>query len=182
MKRCTNQTSVCFIEIHQGKCDGYNLYDGLLCEHWQEPPAQMPQPGHGLIVPQGTLETKTGSNSKTAEIEPQPMPLIEHTPLPWRACNDGECSCLQIWCKDHPIAEVISGDWGDDYPSIRLVGESSLDLKAEAYLEADCKCRYMKGRRATGEQPCSYPNSTRKECPYTTDGAKIYCYNFEPKS
>ena len=147
MKRCTNQTSVCFIEIHQGKCDGYNLYDGLLCEHWQEPPAQMPQPGHGLIVPQGTLETKTGSNSKTAEIEPQPMPLIEHTPLPWRACNDGECSCLQIWCKDHPIAEVISGDWGDDYPSIRLVGESSLDLKAEAYLEADCKCRYMKGRR-----------------------------------
>ena len=75
MKRCTNQTSVCFIEIHQGKCDGYNLYDGLLCEHWQEPPAQMPQPGHGLIVPQGTLETKTGSNSKTAEIEPQPMPL-----------------------------------------------------------------------------------------------------------
>jgi hypothetical protein len=30
---------------------------------------------------------------------------------------------------------VIAGKWGDDYCSIRLVGESSLDLKAEAYME-----------------------------------------------
>ena len=63
----------------------------------------------------------------------------KHTPLPWRACNDGKCSCKQIWCPDYPIAVVNSGDWGDDYPSVRLIGESSLDLKAEAYME---QCTY----------------------------------------
>ncbi len=63
----------------------------------------------------------------------------KHTPLPWRACNDGKCSCKKIWCPDYPVAVVQSGDWGDDYPSIRLVGESSLELKAEAYME---QCTY----------------------------------------
>lgn len=54
--------------------------------------------------------------------------------LPWSACNDGECSCKQISCDDYPIAEVTHGDWGDDYPSIRLIG-GSLDIKAEPYME-----------------------------------------------
>jgi len=63
--------------VRQPGSDDCSKWEGDVppCPHWQEPPAQMPQPGHGLIVPQGTLETKTGSNSKTAEIEPQPMPL-----------------------------------------------------------------------------------------------------------
>ena len=60
---------------------------------------------------------------------------MEYTKGPWSACHNGECSCKAIWCNDHPIAEVTAGKWGDDYPSIRLVGESSLDLKAEAYME-----------------------------------------------
>lgn len=71
--------------------------------------------------------------------QPEPEMPLAHSPLPWRACNDGKCSCKQIWCSDYPIAFVNSGDWGDDYPSIRLVGESSLDLKAEAYME---QCTY----------------------------------------
>lgn len=56
------------------------------------------------------------------------------TPRPWNACRDGKCSCHQIWSADHPVAEVASGKWGDEYPSIRLVGPS-LNLKAEAYME-----------------------------------------------
>ena len=58
----------------------------------------------------------------------------ESTPGPWNVCNKGDCSCKAIWCADNPIAEVTVGDWGDDYPSVRLVG-SSLELKAEAYME-----------------------------------------------
>ena len=58
----------------------------------------------------------------------------KHTKALWHACHNGKCSCKQIWCDDYPIATVISGKWGDDYPSIRLTG-NSLDLKAEAYME-----------------------------------------------
>jgi hypothetical protein len=54
---------------------------------------------------------------------------------PWSACHDGECKCSQVWTKDdHPVAIVTKGNWGDDYPSIRLVGEE-LERKAEAYME-----------------------------------------------
>jgi len=53
---------------------------------------------------------------------------------PWHACNNGECSCKGVGCADHPIADVTVGAWGDNYPSIRLVGES-LNQKAEAYME-----------------------------------------------
>lgn len=57
-----------------------------------------------------------------------------HTPGPWRACNNGECSCKVVGWKDHPVAKVFSGEWGDEFPSIRLVG-GSLELKAEPYME-----------------------------------------------
>lgn len=59
----------------------------------------------------------------------------KHTPGPWSVCGNGECSCKTIMCADHPIAVVTHGEWGDDYPAIRLVGTSSLDQKAEAYME-----------------------------------------------
>ena len=157
----------CHLGIPNGFCIGG--WNGSIqvppCPHWQEPPAQkyFCTSDDGCIsltgrktcsdCPYGVPDVEPQPNKPISQFavmgspkdwcrtckEPQPMPLIEHTPLPWRACNDGECSCLQIWCKDHPIAEVISGDWGDDYPSIRLVGESSLDLKAEAYME---QCTY----------------------------------------
>jgi hypothetical protein len=59
----------------------------------------------------------------------------EHTPGPWTICCDGKCTCKMVGCSDHPIAKVISGEWGDEYPSVRLVGTSSLDIKAEGFME-----------------------------------------------
>ena len=59
----------------------------------------------------------------------------EHSPGPWHACHDGKCSCKQIWCNDYPVAKVEAGKWGDEFCSIRLVGDSSLDLKAEAFMD-----------------------------------------------
>lgn len=58
-----------------------------------------------------------------------------HTPGPWHACHDGECSCKIVSCAYYPIARITVGKWGDDYPALRLVGTSSLDTKAEAYME-----------------------------------------------
>lgn len=60
---------------------------------------------------------------------------LNYSPLPWHACNNGECSCKQVWIAEHPVAKVTSGNWGDDYPSIRLIGSSSLGLTAEPYME-----------------------------------------------
>ena len=44
----------------------------------------------------------------------------------WSLCGQerGGCVCMQIHGKDAPVAVVTSGKWGDDYPSIRLEGES----------------------------------------------------------
>jgi hypothetical protein len=58
-----------------------------------------------------------------------------HSPGPWSVCNNGECSCKQVWCRDYPIASVTHGKWGDTYPAIRIVGDSSLEQKAEPYIE-----------------------------------------------
>lgn len=59
---------------------------------------------------------------------------IKFSSGPWHACGKGDCCCKQVWCNDHPVAEVTSGEWGDNFPSIRLVGPS-LDLKAEAFMD-----------------------------------------------
>ena len=61
----------------------------------------------------------------------------KHTPGPWRACCESECKCGQIWSPvaDHPVATVISGQWGDKHPAIRLVGKTSFNMKAEAYMD-----------------------------------------------
>ena len=59
----------------------------------------------------------------------------QHTPGPWHTCRDAKCSCFTVMADDHPIAEVTHGAWGDEYPAVRLVGDSSFDLKAEAYIE-----------------------------------------------
>ena len=61
-----------------------------------------------------------------------------YTRGPWKACNDGRCSCKQVWSltDDHPVAEVISGEWGDDYPAIRLTDDQGISgTRAEAYME-----------------------------------------------
>lgn len=59
----------------------------------------------------------------------------KHTPGPWTACNDGKCKCRMVSSTEDLICTVTSGEWGDEYASIRLVGPSSLELKAEAYME-----------------------------------------------
>ena len=53
----------------------------------------------------------------------------------WSACHKGKCPCKQVWTDDYPIAEITVGKWGDDYPALRIVGESSLNQKVEAYME-----------------------------------------------
>lgn len=45
----------------------------------------------------------------------------KYTPGPWNACNNGECQCKLVRYQDGPVAEVISGEWGDEFPNIRLV-------------------------------------------------------------
>lgn len=62
---------------------------------------------------------------------PGEMGEANHTPLPWNACCN---KCHTIMSAHGPIAKITAGDWGDDYPSIRLVGDSSLSLKAEPYM------------------------------------------------
>lgn len=71
----------------------------------------------------------SGLRSPTSEIVE-----AKHTPTPWTICGGGKCSCLAIWCPDHPIAKVDAGEWGDEYPAMRRVG-GSLDNKYEAYME-----------------------------------------------
>ena len=44
------------------------------------------------------------------------------SPSPWNACHNGECSCKQVWSgADYPIASLECGEWGDSYPTARLV-------------------------------------------------------------
>ncbi len=69
------------------------------------------------------------SNDRTPETTP------DHTPGPWRTCRKGECSCFTVMSDNHPVAEVTHGDWGDNYPALRLVGDSTFDQKIEAYME-----------------------------------------------
>ena len=62
---------------------------------------------------------------------------MKYTKGPWRLCNDGDCSCLQISGEHHPIAKVISGKWGDEYPSLRFTegNAGSINPKIEVYME-----------------------------------------------
>ncbi len=64
--------------------------------------------------------------------------MMEHTALPWKACHDGDCFCKSVNSDHHPICNVINGEWGDDYPSLRFVegeSEGSIGSKIEAYTE-----------------------------------------------
>ena len=58
-----------------------------------------------------------------------------HTPGPWHTCAKGKCSCFIVMSDDYPVASLTHGDWGDDYPAIRLVGSGSHDQKAEVYMK-----------------------------------------------
>ena len=59
------------------------------------------------------------------------------TPGPWSACNEGKCKCKIISSNEDHVCTVISGEWGDTWPALRLVGDGRFDMKAEAYIETD---------------------------------------------
>ena len=69
------------------------------------------------------------------DLDPIKARLAAATPGPWGSCPDDGCKCSAIMSPDYPVAEVTKGAWGDDFPAVRLVGESSLNMKAEAYME-----------------------------------------------
>ena len=82
------------------------------------------------------------SESRREQGPPQLMARLKnYSPGPWKACRDGECSCGFIWSTpaDHPVAKVESGEWGDDYPAVRIVpSEHSLtgtSFEVTAYME-----------------------------------------------
>lgn len=56
--------------------------------------------------------------------------MSEFTPGPWKVCC---AKCLSVLCNDFPVAEITRGDWGDEYPAIRV--ENGIGGKAEAYTE-----------------------------------------------
>ena len=61
---------------------------------------------------------------------------MAHTPGPWTACHHGKCKCKLVSGEHHPIAQIISGEWGDDYPNIRLVpSQRHIGEVAEAYTD-----------------------------------------------
>ena len=61
---------------------------------------------------------------------------MSHTPGPWSTCQHGRCKCKLVSGEHHPIAQIISGDWGDEYPDVRLVKrEGQIGQCAEAYIE-----------------------------------------------
>lgn len=68
------------------------------------------------------------------DLDPIKARLAAATRGPWHSCADDGCKCPMVLCDDYPVAEVVKGKWGDDYPSVRLIG-NSLELKAEAYME-----------------------------------------------
>lgn len=40
-----------------------------------------------------------------------------------------------VACDHYPVATVTVGDWGDDFPAVRLTSTNPLDAKVEAYME-----------------------------------------------
>lgn len=57
------------------------------------------------------------------------------TPGPWSDCNP-DCNCGQISCEHGPIAKVESGDWGDRWPSVRLVSNpNGMGMIAEPFMD-----------------------------------------------
>jgi len=63
----------------------------------------------------------------------------KHTQGPWKVCtaNEGKCKCGQVWSipADCPVATVVIGEWGDEYPAIRVEKPGSIGAVAEPYME-----------------------------------------------
>jgi len=57
---------------------------------------------------------------------------MAHTPGPWMACGDGTCRCKTVNSEEHPVAHVVSGEWGDEHEGRMLVYGSVDEEFAEA--------------------------------------------------
>lgn len=74
----------------------------------------------------------------------------KHSPIPWKACKNGECSCGQIWCLpgDMPVYTVLPdgkrqimglacNEWGDAPDMIYgAVGKEEQKANAAFIVEA----------------------------------------------
>ena len=64
------------------------------------------------------------------------MNTPKYSPGPWKACGGGLCSCAQVWTSNHPVAMVERGEWGDDFPQIRVVYDPHRQEPVNAIIEA----------------------------------------------
>ena len=97
------------------------------------------------------------------DLNPIKARLAAATPGPWHSCRDDGCKCPMVLCDDYPVAEVVKGAWGDDFPSVRLVG-NSLELKAEAYME---QITYGEvPERGSSRKSCLHPENLRPILPH----------------
>ena len=61
---------------------------------------------------------------------------MNHTPGTWTACYGGGGRDVVVMCEDYPVAIVTSGEWGDEFPNIRLrPREDGMGSHAEAFTE-----------------------------------------------
>lgn len=67
------------------------------------------------------------------DLEPIKARLAAATPGPWSSCD--KCKCTSIACSGYPVANVVKGKWGDEFPAVRLTGTGPLTATAEAYME-----------------------------------------------
>lgn len=63
--------------------------------------------------------------------------LDEATPGPWKSCNDGKCSCGQVWSLpgDHPVASATKTPWGDKWYEAAPTADdqTAVDVKFHEY-------------------------------------------------
>lgn len=62
------------------------------------------------------------------------------TPEPWEYCGEKRkhpehCECGYIWGEDYPIAKVTKGEWGDEWPAIKVERPGSINESAVPYTE-----------------------------------------------
>lgn len=93
------------------------------------------------------------------------------SPGDWNACNDGKCPCVTIMAADHPIATCARGDWGDEYPSLRITGDS-FDAKAEAYME---KIVYGHIAHEAAEANCRFIAAAKSDVPVLAEAVLNLC-------
>ena len=92
------------------------------------------------------------------------------TPGPWRACQEGTCSCSQVWSQsaDVPVAEVTRGEWGDPGLPYGEIPENIAEANSLfiAYAREDIKklLGYIKELQYDIEMLSTSPDETSSHC------------------